>query len=736
MAPHTPHMLGSAPARPWRSSTLALVVALMAAPAVAQQPAPEEVIRMPEVRVSAPARLPDAPLPLDHVPGSVQILTGDEARASGARSVQDVLDRLPGVTSPDQQGNSAQRDVSLRGFQASPVTGVPQGLSVFVDGVRVNEPTVEEVNFDLIPLDDIERIEVIRGPAALFGRNTLGGALNIVTRRGGEIREVEPEVEAGSFGGQKYRLRAAGPAGPLDYYVAGTYRQEDGWRDLSRVRLGRLFAKLGLRAGDTDATLSFQRAENRIEEPGSLPLSELGRDRRLNYTGGDFFKPLLNLVTLNVHQLLAERTSLGLTAFARTLDTEQFNVNLVGANTRSFGHTASAGTTLQLDHDARVLGRADHLTLGLEYLHSDVGVSAFLEQPAGDHALDSRARDDQHGWALFAQNTLDLARDLLAPGDVLVLTTAARFDWLRHQIGDASPAGGGPSSDGTSTFSRLDPRLGLNYNVSPAAGVYAVYAQGFRAPAFLELTCARPGAICPGLQAGVAADPPLKAVTADHWEVGARLAPRSWLNLELAAFRTELHDDIFSVSPTGTIGLFFQNVGATRRQGFEADARATLDRRWDLHLGYAYTEATFRDDVELATPRLTAGCAAAPCVQHVRRGSDIPLVPRHRLDAGVDHHLTSWLTLWVSGAYVGRQRLRGDEENVARQLAPYVTLSAGARARWRGLTAFLTIRNLLDDAHETYGTFAPNAKRPGAPIEPFLTPAPPIHVDAGVAYRF
>src|SRR5207248_1763025 len=171
-----------------------------------------------------------------------------------------------------------------------------------------------------------------------------------------------------------------------------------------------------------------------------------------------------------------------------------------------------------------------------------------------------------------------------------------------------------------------------------------------------------------------------------------RLQPAPWLELGMALFRTDARNDIFAVSPTGTVGLFFQNVGSTRRQGAELSARAVLDRRWELRLGYTYTEATFRDDVMLASPRITAGCAAAPCTQRVRTGSDIPLIPRQRINAGVDHHLTPWLTLWLSGAYVGSQRLRGDEENVERTLSPYVTLSAGARARWKGLTGFLTIR--------------------------------------------
>src|SRR5256885_1259897 len=85
-----------------------------------------------------------------------------------------------------------------------------------------------------------------------------------------------------------------------------------------------------------------------------------------------------------------------------------------------------------------------------------------------------------------------------------------------------------------------------------------------------------------------------------------------------------------------------------------------------------------------ASRPITAGGAAPPCTQRVRVGSDIPLIPRHRLNLGVDHHLTPWLTLWVSGAWVGPQRLRGDEENVEPTLPSYFTMSAGARARWKG----------------------------------------------------
>ena len=710
-------------------------------PARAQPPTPlpqgaqEEPTRLPEVRVTAPARLPGSPLPLSSVPATVDIVPGDQLRATGAMTLQEALTRLPGVTLNDQQGNSWQMDLSFRGFRSTSVTGESQGLSVFVDGVRINEPTVEEVNFDLLPLDDIERLEVIRGPAAVFGRNTLGGVINIITRRGvPPVYEIVPEVEGGSFGRQKYRLRLGGASAPLDYYLAGTFFREDGWRDVSASRVGRIFAKIGLKSGGTDATLSYQRAENRIEQPGSLPLSDLQRDRTQNYTSGDFFKPLMNLVTLSLRQEAGTDLALSLTGFGRWLDAEQFNVNQLRANTRSFTATTSAGGTVQLSHETTALGRANRLVAGVDYAHHNSQVRVFEEE--GERELESRVRDNQNSTGVYLQDTFDIARNVLQTGDRLSVTAAVRWDWLRHDIDDQSPPSDRPSATGVSTFSRPNPAIGFNYNLSRDWGIYFGYSEGFRAPAFLELTCAGPSAICPGLQAGVAPDPPLNAVTARNYELGLRARPTPWLDYELSLFRADVSDDIFSVSPTGTTGLSFQNVGGTRRQGVEVSLASRPAAGLEARLSYTYTEATFRDNLELATPRLTAGCAASPCTQTVRAGNDLPLVPRHRLNASLDYRLASWLGLWLGASYVGPQRLRGDEENVERKLTDYVVVNAGLRASWKGLTAFVTINNLLNNEYETFGTFAPNGKVEGTPVERFLTPAPPINVLAGASYRF
>ena len=397
------------------------------------------------------------------------------------------------------------------------------------------------------------------------------------------------------------------------------------------------------------------------------------------------------------------------------------------------------------------------LIAGLDYSHSAVDATVFEEKndrtladcthdaiaSGADPAqacplkeLSIHVRDKQNTFAIYVQDNFEIVHDALQEGDELFLTAAGRWDWIRHGIADDSPVRPGrESAAGTAVFQRLDPLVGLNYNLSRKHGLYASYSQGFRPPAFLELTCSGPAAICPGLQAGAAPDPVLKPVRTINYEVGGWTRPVPWLEGRLAVFRADVVDDIFSVAPTGTTGVFFQNVGATRRQGLELSVRAAFGPRLEVDASYALTDATFEQDVVLATPRQTSDCTASSCNEHVGAGSSFPLVPRHRANIAVEFQPESWLLLSLSGLYVGSQRLRGDEENVATPLEGYFSLDAGVRASGGNLTASLLFTNILNAKYNTFGTFARNPKLVGDPVEPFRTPGPPFQLLGSVSYR-
>ena len=199
---------------PWGPAVLAALLLFFAGAAFGQQREPpgqqdEAIVRLPPVQVTTPA--PDL-LPRSATPAHVDTVTSSDLDRAHPTVLPDALERLPGVTLQSEQGTPFQPNLTLRGFVASPVTGLPQGLSVFLDGVRLNEPTVEEVNFDLIPLEAVDRVEIIRGPSVLFGRNTLGGAINLLTRRGDEVREIIPSCRPAASGTW---TRASGSAARL-----------------------------------------------------------------------------------------------------------------------------------------------------------------------------------------------------------------------------------------------------------------------------------------------------------------------------------------------------------------------------------------------------------------------------------------------------------------------------------------------------------------------------------------
>jgi len=94
------------------------------------------------------------------------------------------------------------------------------------------------------------------------------------------------------------------------------------------------------------------------------------------------------------------------------------------------------------------------------------------------------------------------------------------------------------------------------------------------------------------------------------------------------------------------------------------------------------------------------------------------------------------VTFSLGGRYISSQFLRGDEANRQPKLPSYSALDGSVTGRWHGFEGFVRVNNLLDNRYETFGTFAPNARMPGAPVERFLSPASPINVLAGLQYRY
>ena len=656
----------------------------------------------------------------------------------GPTGAAEAIARLPGVSVFDDQGTRAQPTLEIRGFRLSPVVGVSQGVSVFLDGVRINEPDAQEINFDLIPMDAVSDAELVRGPGTLFGKNSLAGALVLSTKRGQLTPELDANLQGGRFGYQAAQVSGGGVLGGVDGFLMARGTEEDGFRVQTPARTRQIFLNVGRKGDSTDLAMTVMHAHNRIFQAGSLPESWLRVDPSLNFTGGDFFEPDLWHIAARGELPLAGGTVRG-NAFRRTNNYQQFNVNVDAPSTNAHVDNESTGGTLEWTRPALVAGMPLGLTLGAEYSRNNVDYRIFsvptTDAPEFEDECDQRtglcenARVNEDDAALYAQGVLSVT-------PALAVTASMRGDYVRIPFRDLRDSG----NDGTNTFRRFSPRLGVNYYLDAAnLRGYAAVSTGFRAPAALELACADEASPC-ALPFSLGDDPPLDPVTVVNYESGIDWEPGEGTFLDILGFREDTRNEIVFVAARTTTG-FFQNIARARRQGIEASASLTLPAGFRVFGSYGLIDATYQSAVLLAS-EIPAPDSALP-------GDRFPLSPRHRGSVGVE--LTrpvgkSLIAGQLAVRAVSSQFLRGndanlDQVNVSEEGAPrfvsglvsgYAVTNLQLRYERRHVAISADVSNLFDHRYETFGIFGENpagpigGPRPAEPmVERFLNPGYP-----------
>lgn len=307
-----------------RPAALAALVALhglLAPPATLAQTAPQQV----DIIGTTP--LPGLDVPKDWVPANVQTAKGSEIERSHAIDLTGFLNRrLGSVHVNEVQNNPFQPDVNFRGFTASPLLGTAQGLSVYLDGVRLNQPFGDVVSWDLIPRSAIASIALMPGSNPLFGLNTLGGALAVQTKDG--VKNPGSSVQL--MGGQHGRLAAefetgGGRADGLNWFVTGNRFHETGWRVDSPSDVGQLFGKFGYKAGDTRWSLSAALADTDLNGNGLQEARLLDADWASVYSKPDTTKNRSALLNLAASHTLTDRLSLSGNVYWRRIKTRTYN---------------------------------------------------------------------------------------------------------------------------------------------------------------------------------------------------------------------------------------------------------------------------------------------------------------------------------------------------------------------------------------------------------------------------
>jgi outer membrane receptor protein involved in Fe transport len=715
-------------------AVLAVLAVLIPSPALAQQP---DTVRtdstaheLPPIEVVGSIAPAAGPTIGSGVPARVTTLSADEVDAYEPRILSDAMKGVAGFSTYDDLGSPYKLNLSSRGFYSSPVVGLPQGVAVFLDGVRMNEPEASQVNFDLLPMDHINRIEILSGNGSLLGRNALGGAINLVTARGTGPTSGTIELSGGSFGAARGEAHVSGyRQGGLDWYVGGNYNREDGWRQDTGEEGYQGFVNVG-KLGETGG-IRFQGfySRDRAEPAGSLPESIFEDHADSNLTTGDFE----NLWAYQGSVQAYRQFGLGrasATVYLRRHRAERFNVNQeddpdafgISYNT-SFGYTADYRTT-------KVINDRTSLSLrgGVDGEVTRVKIDIFADSTkfGGQRDLTTQARSPLWDIAPFGAADLLIGRVTLSAG--------ARFDYVRIPFENLVD----PSLDTTGTYKRFNPRLGASVEVAAGASVFGSWGQAFRAPAVIENACADPETACP-LPFALGDDPPLDPVTASTVEGGVRYQSDRY-SFSGSVYYTSVKNDIFLTpfgdedEPTGsTIDGFFVNLDKTRRVGVELAAAYKFPAGHSVYANYAYTRATFQSDADIFTIRSAGEEPPAdpadavtnpfPTENAVTPGKRFPLVPDHQVKLGGLVKVGEYVSVGADGRYIGKQFLRGDEANVTDPLDGYFVADAHVGIEFGRWEINGIVTNLFQNESAIFGTFNINQGNPGGlTVERFLTP--------------
>ena len=232
-------------------------------------------------------------------PGRVQHFDDEALAGGGSLDVAGFLNRrAAGVHIHAAQGNPLQSDLYYRGFAASPLLGLPMGLTVYQNGVRLNEPLGDAVNWDLVPMHAVAGLTLLGGSNPLYGLNSLGGSVALRMKNGFTHPGHAVEVE----GGSRNRFVANVESGAGNERLAGYANlqrfREHGWRDLSESWAENGFATVGWRGARASLDLDFHASRSELTGNGLSPRGLLARDRASIFTAPDITENDASLWTL------------------------------------------------------------------------------------------------------------------------------------------------------------------------------------------------------------------------------------------------------------------------------------------------------------------------------------------------------------------------------------------------------------------------------------------------------
>ena len=490
--------------------------------------------QLPQVEVIGAAPLIGSGIDRNMVPAETHVLNSQDLKREGTSDLLDSLNQqIGGVSLDSASGNPFQPTLFYHGFAASGLQGTPQGLAVYVNGMRFNQPFGDTVDWDLIPNIAIDRINLV-GSNPVFGLNALGGAVNVQLKNGFTYQGFEGDVSGGSFGQVEGEFQYGKQSGNVATYVAGTVLHQGGWRDLQSTEIQNIYGDVGWRSDRAELHLNVTAAHSILNGPGTSPVELLAVDPAAQFTAPNQIANQYAAVSLSGSVDVTDTTSIQALAYYRYFLQRVTNGNApndtpcndgtgllcndgVPSTTLGGGfipdflnggpyseldnqttNTNAYGASLQVTNTNDLFGFQNHFVAGFSFDGAQtlfsatsfiggltpldrvfIGPGIVIDEPGANSPV--RVAISNANYGVYFADTFNLTQRL-------ALTVSGRFNTALVDLNDQN----GGDLTGNHSFNHFNPAGGVTYQVAPWLTAYAGYAVANRAPTPAELSCAGP----------------------------------------------------------------------------------------------------------------------------------------------------------------------------------------------------------------------------------------------------
>ncbi len=603
-------------------------------------PALAEVYQLPDISVTATRSEQE----LAKLPRNVTVITREEIETLNPLTVTDVLQSVPGLVIRDYSGTGSSATVDMRGFGE---TGNLHTL-VTVDGRRLNQIDLSGVDFTTIPVENIERIEILHGPAGvIYGDSAVGGVINIITKEGSGPFSGKVQTSLGSYDFRGVKANVQGAAGKVSYFVSARQDATDGYRDNSETRLSNVTFNTRIYPTDTLSFLldgAFNQADFSL--PGSLSEAQMEENRRQASSPEDWAENKDSSVRGQVKKdfggagvLTADLSYRWRDSSSRMWARYDTDINTLGFQPKYVvnGHLAGLGHRLTLGLDVFRTG-----------MTNDTSAIGGPKQQTMEYELDT--------MGLYLLEELNLT-------EKLVFSLGGRHQQARYDI-TSKPVGAAESSN-SSDEDQSAVSAGLSYNFTQGSKVYGRVSRSFRYPTVEEY-----------VTYGIFND--LKPEKIVNCELGVEYTFMPGGRLSVAVYRMEVEDEI-AYNPATWLN---ENLDETRHTGVEASLRVPLGEIFSVYGTAALQEACFtKGDYD---------------------GKRLPLVPDWLGSVGLDVKPVENLRAGLQFNFVGERPYGSDKANDYGDLPAYTTVDFNLDYKISRFHFFFNAKNILGEKYSTY----------------------------------